>query len=329
MVPSSTTKPRVWLNVAALAGLFALAAAVYFFVTRPKKPAEPPTELRAAALIDQTLGLAPIAGIEEEGFYYVETSKMWPGETYRWTNGAAKLTVPLGGEPPLALFVRLGLTVPRKLHLTIKVNGAPVFDDDVLMKLDWQESFDLGALKLGREMAIEVVSDTFVPAEALKGSTDGRALGVCVRGISLVSRSRDFTDTPLGVRLVPGVSEAGFSHPEQSGGQPCRWTHGAAKLHVPLRGKMPRSLAVTLEVPDQPNYKVRIAVNERALFDDTVPPNANWSVELPLAGIDMANGARIEIGSSTFVPNQIMPQSKDGRTLGVRVKRLVLVHAAE
>lgn len=49
-----------------------------------------------------------------------------------------------------------------------------------------------------------------------------------------------YLDLPLGVKRVPGVEESGFYHREEYGGQPCRWTDGAAKV-VPATGAERRS----------------------------------------------------------------------------------------
>ena len=51
--------------------------------------------------------------------------------------------------------------------------------------------------------------------------------------------------------------------------------------------------------------------------------------ELPLAGIDLGDSARIELDSSTFVPSEVDGNTKHDRTLGVRLLRLSLLGESE
>jgi hypothetical protein len=112
---------------------------------------------------------------------------------------------------------------------------------------------------------------------------------------------------------------------EQAGGEPCRWTNGAGRLTVPLRGKKPHTLLLSLFIPRRPNYRLQVRVNGTTLFDDQVPSGRAWSCELPLSGVDLGDQARIELDSSTFVPAKVDPKSNDTRELGIRVKRVVLL----
>jgi hypothetical protein len=319
------TAGRVKSMLAGVAFALVVVAVVIFFAMRRDTKRQQTID-KAAIPYDRVLGLEPTADIDEDGFHATEQSKSFADESYRWTNGAAKFIIPLAQEPPRWLFVRLGLPIPRTLRLTLKVNGQSLFDADVAMKREWERTFDLSTMPLGRSLTLEIVSSTFIPAEDHKGSTDGRTLGVCVRGIMLVSAGKEFVNVPLGGRIVPGIAEEGFSWPEQAGGEPCRWTNGAAWLDVPLREKAPKSLSLASEIPNRPNHRVRIAVNGQVLFEDVVAPNLHWTIELPLAGVELKNNALIEVGSSTFVPSETMPGSKDDRALGVRVKWIVLNH---
>jgi hypothetical protein len=80
-----------------------------------------------------------------------------------------------------------------------------------------------------------------------------------------------------------------------------------------------------VEVPRPGGYRLRVTVNGQTLFEDTVKDKGDWSAELPLDGVDLGNQAVIDLVSSTFVPAEVDRGSKDNRTLGVRLKRLVLV----
>jgi hypothetical protein len=295
---------------------------IYFVMLGSHRPDEKPAEV-GVSYLDKVLGLDRIDGIEEEGFSYVETSKTWGGDQYRWTLGHAKLVVPLIDRPQ-SLQVRLGVPISRKVPLRIQINDKILFDEIATVTGDWTRTFDHSTMNLGDQATIEIISDTFIPAEKHKDSTDRRTLGVCVRGITLLSGAQEFMDVNLGARPAAGVSEEGFHHQEKAADQPCRWTNGKAVLDVPIRAKTPKSLALSLDVPNRPNYRIQISVNGRKLFDDEVQWNANWSMRLPLDEVDVGKNARIEVVSSTFVPASSIKGSTDNRTLGVRVKEVML-----
>jgi hypothetical protein len=292
-----------------------LAAGVYFYI-KIRRASRPPSAL------DQPLGVQRVPAVEESGFYGTEGGQS--ADPIRWTNGSARLTVPVDGPPPTALHVRLGLGVPKPTKLAIQVNGTPMFSDTVKPQTEWVRTFDLSGVVAGGPVTIEVLSDTFIPSRARKGAKDDRALGVAVRGITLLSGSRDFAGANLAAEPVPGLEESGFHSRERCGGQPCRWTDGKARVVVPVpRDRRWKALAVTAEIPDRPDYRVRLAVNGRALFDDGVKPGTTWAKEFPLDGIDLGGRATIELTSSTHVPGP--SKAGDGRTLGIRVRKLTLV----
>ena len=216
------TRARRWvLPVAVLAAVaVSLAAGVYFF-TKARHAYRP------ATIIDLPLGVKRVPGVEETGFHDTEGG---PGaEAFRWTNGAARLTVPFDGRPPTALNVRLGLGVPRPTTLTIRVNGTAVFSEAVKPQTDWARTFDLAGLVTASPVIVEILSDTFTPTVAPTKPPDGRALGVIVRGVTLLSGSQDFAGVNFAGGPIAGVEESGFYHREEYDGQPCRWTDGAAR----------------------------------------------------------------------------------------------------
>jgi RNA polymerase sigma factor (sigma-70 family) len=168
-----------WLLVAgpALLVLAAAAAAALFLCL----PGAPPS----VSYLDRPLGAEVVPGVAEEGLWQTEFTKV-SGEPFRWTNGHARLLVPLADPPPRAVRVRLGVPVPRRLRrLCVRVNGESRFDEPVDMPFEWSRTFDLSAPDLGKVLEIEVISDTFVPEQL-----DERTLGVCVRGITLFGKAR-------------------------------------------------------------------------------------------------------------------------------------------
>jgi hypothetical protein len=310
-----------WLAGAAVLAVLALLIGAALHRTK-RTPVVPPVAVAAGVFLDRPLGLEPESGIDEKGFWNTEVSKN-RGDTFRWTDGAARLTVPLGDRPPTAMHLHLGVTHARTVPLRIVVNGRALLDEHVPMRMDWTRIVELADVPLGKEAVIEVQSDTMDPAAKL-GSTDVRLLGVCFRGLTLFSGTRSYVGVPLGVRLIPEVAESGFHGPETSGGKPCRWTDGAARLVVPLRDHRPTSLGVTLEIPDRPEHLVRIAVNGQTLFEEKKFADRDWSADLPLKDVVLGDKAVIELTGDVVVPAQRRPETRDDRKLGVRVKRLVL-----
>jgi hypothetical protein len=286
----------------------------------PTSSAAPPAP---TTILGRLIGLEPIPGILEEGLGRLETSKGL-GD-FRFTNGAAKLTVPIASEWPKAMHVALGVTVPHEMRIGIKVNGQSIFDESLAMPWSWARTFDLSAIPPAKELVIELLSGAWVPSQLVPGSTDNRALGVCLRGITLLSGKRSFVNVPLGVREVPGVEESGFYWPENTAANPCRWTNGTAKLTVPLAGQKPRALALTAMLPDKPFVHVRITICGQPLFEGDVRPVRQWSVQLPLNEIKLVDPAVIEIVTPTVVPAADKPGNQDKRRLGIRIFRLMLV----
>jgi hypothetical protein len=127
----------------------------------------------------------------------------------------------------------------------------------------------------------------------------------------------------LAAEPVPGVNESGFHNPEFDADNPCRWTDGNARVTVPVpNGGRWKSLAVMAWIPNRPNYRVRLTVNGRVLFDDVARHGQLWIKEFPLDGIAMDRQAVIELTSSTMAPGEI--RKTETRTLGVRLRELVL-----
>jgi hypothetical protein len=288
--------------------------------------------LPAPSFLDITLGYQSVPGVEDSGFHQNEQSAAGP---YRWTDGKARLVVPLGGkERPQALWVQLHR--PKNTWLKITVNNRELVNVEASETelYWWERTIDLNGIDLGRAVVVEIASN---PLSARDG--DSRTLGVKVRGVKLLSAGDGekgppgpaaFLDVPLGARFVPGVEEGGFFDQELLDGQPCRWTNGSARLTVPLGGQKPRALAITAWVPvtTRPEYRVQVTVNGKKLFDDQIAPQSRWKLwsrEVPLSGVDLGDRARIELDSSTFVPAKLDPNARDDRHLGIRLVRVMLL----
>lgn len=125
---------------------------------------------------DVPLGNEMVWGVEESGFQEQDAEA---GRPVRWTNGTARLVVPLtDGWQPGALRVDLW-PGPREASLRIAVNGCELFRGKVSGE-SWARTLDLTGLVLDRQVTIELDSDTFVPKPG-----DGRTLGVLVREVRL------------------------------------------------------------------------------------------------------------------------------------------------
>jgi hypothetical protein len=166
-----------WLRYAVLAVAVVLLCAVpygiYLLATNQRKPVD----------LTQAFGCEPIPGVEESGFLKPE---QLDGRPFRWTNGLAKLVVPIDkNNPPRSMDVNFRLGKAKGTLLQIYVNDQRLYDQ-VVPRGDFIKSFDLAKIKLGGEVTIKLVSDTWFPRIEEPGSGDPRALGVDVRAIRLL-----------------------------------------------------------------------------------------------------------------------------------------------
>ena len=123
-------------------------------------------------------------GVEQTGLHGQGLSKK--DTPIRWTDGAAKLVVPLEkNRPPQALRVDLASTGHKGTELTVLLNGDVLFHESVPQGR-WSKTFSLAGRSFNKPLTIELFSDTFVPAETTKGSSDRRTLGVMVKAITLL-----------------------------------------------------------------------------------------------------------------------------------------------
>jgi hypothetical protein len=141
------------------------------------------TQLPAAAdYLDTPLGNEAVWGVSEKGFH--ELARDY-GRTVRWTDGAARLRVPLDPKRlPTALTVRLGAGAAGT-SLRVLVNGQELFQG-TLPGGPFVKSFDLSTVPLQQKKAaiIELLSSTFVPPPVHEDKEPPR--GVQVSEIRLV-----------------------------------------------------------------------------------------------------------------------------------------------
>src|SRR5262249_13964846 len=139
-----------------------------------------------------TLGNEPVAGVEESGFSYQEYLN---GQPFRWTDGTARLVIPIrAGEAPRALLLRLvsyRTEEVKSATLHVRANQRDVFKGRIPQG-QWEKTLDLSGVELGKELVLELLSDTYAPLGRNRGngqgkSDDPRELGVLVLAIQLLN----------------------------------------------------------------------------------------------------------------------------------------------
>ena len=129
------------------------------------------------------LGMRWIKGVKESGFYFPARGGK---KRVRWTKGKVELVVPIEERsPPRALQVDLASTGPHGTRLAVLVDRYEVFNESIPPG-GWSKTFDLSGHSFRDRVTIVILSDTFVPRETMKGSSDRRTLGVLVKGITLL-----------------------------------------------------------------------------------------------------------------------------------------------
>jgi hypothetical protein len=148
--------------------------------------------LAAAASNGLLLGAKKVLGYPEAGFFGDESHG---GDAARWTNGAARLRIPLHPKH-LPDHLEVATVVPGRdgARLAIRVNGVVLWSGGIPSG-PWSRSLSLADVPRADELLVELESDTFCPAETIDGSTDTRKLGVKVRSILLsTDTGADSTD---------------------------------------------------------------------------------------------------------------------------------------
>ncbi len=268
---------------------------------------------------DTLLGAQTIAGIEESGFYGQDEPNKEPA---RWTNGNARITVPVEIVPK-ALQVELISTGPKGTILKILVNKKILFHEQLPVG-PWAKLFPLSKIPIRKDVVVEIQCTPFIPQESIKGSTDNRPLGVLLRDIKLLSKAPDYTNIVLGSQQIAGIEESGFHLQEIYNGAPGRWTNGIAKLAVPLdEGSKPKKLRLDLKAVGPKGATVQVILNGQKLSRDKIV-SGPWSGTFNIAHIELGTVANIEIRSDTFTPSKD-GINQDSRKLGAFVSGIKLI----
>jgi hypothetical protein len=165
---------KLWLGLLALAVLIAWGTRQAYL------------RYRSASYVNVMLGCQPVKGVAESGFHFQEETDSRP---FRWTNGGAKLLVPVNTRrPPRRLWVSIEALRPdtTPVKLQVLVDGAAIFDEPVPAG-EWEATFDLDSHQFSDATLVELRSSTFVPKGVMDAgkNTDTRVLGVQVKGIML------------------------------------------------------------------------------------------------------------------------------------------------
>ncbi len=130
-----------------------------------------------------TFGTEPVPGFREVGFHPPE---LFDDKRARWTNGAAKLSVPMDPQHlPQSLEIEASAPGRHATRLQILANGVELWHQRI-PDHGWSQTFSLEGVELSDTLLLEFHSDTFTPSESLEGSTDHRILGVVVNGLRLI-----------------------------------------------------------------------------------------------------------------------------------------------
>jgi hypothetical protein len=133
--------------------------------------------------VNVPLGGDFVPGVEEAGFYKADKEG---DSSVRWTTGAAQLKVPVRQKRPRALVVTMDVPEQLKDRLGIVVNGRKLVDEPAQAKNNWTRNLSLDGVDFQEQLLIEVRSSTWIPAQAIVGSTDQRALGVRLKKVLLL-----------------------------------------------------------------------------------------------------------------------------------------------
>jgi hypothetical protein len=116
-------------------------------------------------------------GVRQRGFYSNERTEAAP---FRWTWGHGTVIVPLAGERPRVLRLKIARGIRPAMRLKVTANDCHLFDG-VLPEREWEPTFSLtNCVVKGDEVTIRLISDvTRGPGR------DKRRLGIAVRQVAL------------------------------------------------------------------------------------------------------------------------------------------------
>ena len=150
-----------------------------------------PRTLRQIALSDDMpsfLGRQLATTLHER----VRTTGFYPefrneGQVRRWTDGEARLTVPIRrGEEAAILRIDIQRSTPQGSQLNIRCGDVVVFADRIAPG-PWRRDLPLPVEAQSELTTIELNSTPFVPAQVDSTSTDQRQLGILLNGLWLLA----------------------------------------------------------------------------------------------------------------------------------------------
>jgi hypothetical protein len=135
-------------------------------------------------VVDVPLGGRPFWRVAEEGFHDQE---MFHGQPARWTNGHGRLLVPVReGSWPDRVLVDLAMVAPQGSSFRVLANGRELHHGVLAPRRGWLKELPLTDVPVDSLMAIDLISDSFIPADLPDEPADCRRLGVLVREVRLL-----------------------------------------------------------------------------------------------------------------------------------------------
>ncbi len=128
-------------------------------------------------------GAQAIWSVWEEGF---EEQELWRGPVpARWTDGKARLSIPLGTSSPAYLRLDVAESGPKSTSLRVRVNGRRRMTVQIGRE-GWSGDVSLAGVPLGDELRVELASKYEREPRRMMGWARRLRRGVLVRGISLL-----------------------------------------------------------------------------------------------------------------------------------------------
>jgi hypothetical protein len=187
VVEDARSASQDWLALVPFSRMRSGANAFELFeIASSSPPTLHPIELsnQAPSFLGRQLATITHERIPTEGFYPPFSRQ---AAIRRWTNGAARLTVPIrAGQEAAILRVDIERSSPQGSHLTIRVGELVLFADRIAPG-PWRRDFALPRAAQSGQTSIELASTSFVPAEIDSTETDQRRLGILLNGLWLLA----------------------------------------------------------------------------------------------------------------------------------------------
>ncbi|MEZ5274870.1 MAG: hypothetical protein R3F07_00655 [Opitutaceae bacterium] len=273
------------------------------------------------------VGYTAVPGVEEAGFHGDESNEWGP---FRWTDGAARLRIPLEeGYWPKSLVFDIRDVPPLGDEVVFRVNGTEIYRQS-LATAPGRLEVDLPASLRDRTLDLEILSGTIVPAEIPGRGGDERRLGIRLHGITLSDQPASKGTFEIGVSSRADEVEGGFHDLEVNEKGPFRWTDGAAWVEMPLpAGYVVRR--IDLDIQDLPpdGTRIELQLNGETVFGEgfVTPPGR---ISVPIIDFPPARAGdslRLDLKSDSFRPIDL-GMGADERVLGLRVHQWTVTDRA-